>query len=278
MLFVGFWFCYLVTIFLTSRYEKTPELCQCCSSQVPQLLIRIFSSKVKVLFSGWVVSDSVNPLTVAQQTPHLPGQNSGVGCHFLLQGISLTQGSNPRLPHCRRILYCLSPRELTDPNLSCLPCAGHCPNTLLSKALNLPHNTMKQALCCTQSQTREMNHREVEVTAFCEREFTPRLLAPAAVPTNPATALPAESTIGALSRLGAKTTVPARLPAGLLKTGKRPSPKTGLKSALRNAESTPRPVPAPAGPAPGPPARLVTAVLSQVLEFLVDIFVFPMSS
>ena len=28
------------------------------------------------------------------------GKNTGVGCHFLLQGIFLTQGSNPGLPHC----------------------------------------------------------------------------------------------------------------------------------------------------------------------------------
>ena len=28
-----------------------------------------------------------------------PGKNTGVGCHFLLQGIFLTQGSNPRLLH-----------------------------------------------------------------------------------------------------------------------------------------------------------------------------------
>ena len=26
-----------------------------------------------------------------------PGKNTGVGCHFLLQGIFLTQGSNPHL-------------------------------------------------------------------------------------------------------------------------------------------------------------------------------------
>ena len=37
-----------------------------------------------------------------------PGQNSGVGCHFLLQGIFPTQGWNPGLPHCRQILYHLS--------------------------------------------------------------------------------------------------------------------------------------------------------------------------
>ena len=37
-----------------------------------------------------------------------PGKNTGVGCHALLQGIFLTQRSNPGLPHCRQILYCVS--------------------------------------------------------------------------------------------------------------------------------------------------------------------------
>ena len=34
-----------------------------------------------------------------------PGKNAGVGCHALLQGIFPTQGSNPGLPHCRRIFF-----------------------------------------------------------------------------------------------------------------------------------------------------------------------------
>ena len=37
-----------------------------------------------------------------------PGKNTRVGCHFLLQGLFPTQGSNPGLPHCRQTLYCLS--------------------------------------------------------------------------------------------------------------------------------------------------------------------------
>ena len=37
-----------------------------------------------------------------------PGKNTGVDCHALLQGIFPSQGLNPGLPHCRRILYCLS--------------------------------------------------------------------------------------------------------------------------------------------------------------------------
>ena len=33
---------------------------------------------------------------------------TGVGIHSLLQGIFLTQGSNPGLLHCKQICYCLS--------------------------------------------------------------------------------------------------------------------------------------------------------------------------
>ena len=36
------------------------------------------------------------------------GKDPGVGCHFLVQGIFLTQGQNLRLLHCRRILEWLS--------------------------------------------------------------------------------------------------------------------------------------------------------------------------
>ena len=37
-----------------------------------------------------------------------PGKSTGVGCHFLLQRIFPTQGSNPGLLHCRQLLYPLS--------------------------------------------------------------------------------------------------------------------------------------------------------------------------
>ena len=51
----------------------------------------------------------VTPWTVACQTPLLcpwdsPGKNTGVGCHFLLQRICLTQGSNP---HLLNLLNCM---------------------------------------------------------------------------------------------------------------------------------------------------------------------------
>ena len=53
--------------------------------------------------SGLVVSDYLWPSPWDS-----PGQNTGVGSISLLQGIFPTQGSNPGLPHCRWILYCLS--------------------------------------------------------------------------------------------------------------------------------------------------------------------------
>ena len=40
-----------------------------------------------------------------------PGKNIGVCSHSLLQGIFLTQGSNPGLLHCRVFLYPLSHEE-----------------------------------------------------------------------------------------------------------------------------------------------------------------------
>ena len=53
----------------------------------------------------------MSPWTVARQAPlsmDSPGKNIGVGCHFLLQRIFLTQGLNSDLLHCRQILYWLS--------------------------------------------------------------------------------------------------------------------------------------------------------------------------
>ena len=45
-----------------------------------------------------------------------PGKNTEVGSHFLLQGIFLTQGSNPRLLHCRQIINRWATRLLSNSN------------------------------------------------------------------------------------------------------------------------------------------------------------------
>ena len=55
-----------------------------------------------------VLSDSLRPSGLSPRNS--PGQNTGVGSLSLLQGIFPTQGSNPGLPHCRQILYQLSPK------------------------------------------------------------------------------------------------------------------------------------------------------------------------
>ena len=44
-----------------------------------------------------------------------PGKSTGVGCHFLLQGIFLTQGLNPDLPHSRQTLNLWATREALGP-------------------------------------------------------------------------------------------------------------------------------------------------------------------
>ena len=51
-----------------------------------------------------------------------PGKNTGVGCHFLLQGIFPTQGLNLDLLHCRQILYYLSHQRNQNCNaMDCSP-------------------------------------------------------------------------------------------------------------------------------------------------------------
>ena len=59
------------------------------------------------------MSDSCNPMDCSPPGPSLrpwdlPGKNTGVGYHFLLQGIFRTQKLKPGLLHCRQILYWLS--------------------------------------------------------------------------------------------------------------------------------------------------------------------------
>ena len=66
--------------------------------------------EVKWSESRSVVSDSLRPHGLYSSW-NSPGQNTGVGSLSLLQGIFPTQGLNPGLPHCRRILYQLSHKE-----------------------------------------------------------------------------------------------------------------------------------------------------------------------
>ena len=62
----------------------------------------------------------IEPKSPALQADSLPSEppgkssNSGVGSLSLLQGVFLTQESNPGLPHCRQILHQLSHREAQE--------------------------------------------------------------------------------------------------------------------------------------------------------------------
>ena len=62
--------------------------------------------KVKVAQSCLTVCDLLDCRLLCPW--EFSGKNTGVCSQSLLQGIFLTQGSNPGLTHCRRILYCLS--------------------------------------------------------------------------------------------------------------------------------------------------------------------------
>ena len=62
---------------------------------------------ISISESHSVVSDSLRPHRLHSPWSS-PGQIIGVGSPSLLQGIFPTQGLNPGLPHCRRILYQLS--------------------------------------------------------------------------------------------------------------------------------------------------------------------------
>jgi len=75
---------------------------QCYSPNLSLLGICVF---VCVNHSG--MYDFAIPWTIACLLClwNAPGKNTRVGSHALLQGIFLTQGSNPGLLHCRQILY-----------------------------------------------------------------------------------------------------------------------------------------------------------------------------
>ena len=87
-------------------------------------------------FSHSVMSDSfATPWTVACQAPRpwdFPGKNTGGGCHFLLQGIFSTQGSNLNFLHCRQILHHWATRG-TSPSIRGLKSWN---NNLISQTAN----------------------------------------------------------------------------------------------------------------------------------------------
>ena len=89
-------------------FEGGGSLCQIIQDLVRHCDDFIFYVKSVESIIHSIVSDSLQPHGL--QPARLlcpwnsPGQNTGEGCHFLLQGIFPTQGSKPGLLHCRQIL------------------------------------------------------------------------------------------------------------------------------------------------------------------------------
>ena len=108
-------------------FPSTSRKCLNSRQIFTKLLICSKKGKGKLLSCAWLFA---TPWTVACTKLLRPwdflSKNIGVGCRFLLQGIFLTQGSNPGLPHCRQTLYRLShqgsPKECYSylPNSQCL--------------------------------------------------------------------------------------------------------------------------------------------------------------
>ena len=89
---------------ISTQNKACPEstfLCEKVSYSIPAINVRVLSH----------AQFFATPLTVAHQVPcprDSPCENTGVGCHFHLQGIFLTQELNTNLLHCRQTLYHLS--------------------------------------------------------------------------------------------------------------------------------------------------------------------------
>ena len=68
-----------------------------------------------------------------------PGKSTGVDCHFLLQGIFLTQGLNPCLMHCRAGSFPLSHAGSPRKGL----CSEKCLFPLLPSVVQFPPSSGK---------------------------------------------------------------------------------------------------------------------------------------
>ena len=100
------WLTSTLLLFVLNLYLK--DFCQCPAK--PHQLSDTLWTRVKVLVAQACHLFAPHGLSPARLLClwNSPGKDLGVGCHSLLQGIFLTQGSNPDLPHCRQIPYHLS--------------------------------------------------------------------------------------------------------------------------------------------------------------------------
>ena len=100
---------YLSRQWLPSAIQKHFRASKLISHLMPTVHFTRLTQSRHESESRSVMSDSLQPHGLYSPW-NSPRQNTGVGSLSLLQGIFLTQGSNPGLPQCRQILYQLSHR------------------------------------------------------------------------------------------------------------------------------------------------------------------------
>ena len=93
-------------IHLTSMFPG-PTMCHALFIHLKGKAKLMNNDFAELLFSHKVMSDSFGtPWPTRFLCPWaFPGKNTGASCHFLPQGIFLTQELNLHLLHCRQILY-----------------------------------------------------------------------------------------------------------------------------------------------------------------------------
>ena len=105
----------------TLRYKKSSKVClrESDNAGVPSepsgsRVTRFLASALWVLCLCLVMQSCLTLCNPMDYQARLlcpwdsPGKKTGVGCHAFLQGIFPTQGLNPDLSYCKRILYRLS--------------------------------------------------------------------------------------------------------------------------------------------------------------------------
>ena len=95
-------------IFILSLYYLHLKQCQTTEGLTLNTMKVVFESESEVAQLCLTLCNPMDSSLPGSSVHHIPGKNTGVGCHSLLQGIFPTLGLNPGLPHCRQTLYRLS--------------------------------------------------------------------------------------------------------------------------------------------------------------------------
>ena len=159
-----------------------------CQAFFLHLLPTSPGTEVKWSGNHSVVSDSLWPHGLYSPW-NSPGQNTGVSCLFLLQGIFPIQVWNPDLPHCRQILYQLSykrgPRILewvaypfstrsSQPRTGTCIAGRFCTNWAMREArqgLGVLSDAPLASICCP----RLDSSAELPYLVFLQRDLSTRL-------------------------------------------------------------------------------------------------------